>query len=53
MKQIKVSSAINDLLEFDVVRKWVSLFPSYRKDNYIVKYLKLTEPFSPIDNFTL
>ena len=47
MKQIKVSSAIDDLMDFDVVREWVSLFPSYRKDDYIVKYLQLTEPFFP------
>ena len=44
MKQIKLSSAIVYLMAFDVVREWVSPFPSYRKDNYIVKYLQLTEP---------
>ena len=44
MKQIKLSSAIVYLMAFDVVREWVSLFPSYRKENYIVKYLQLTEP---------
>ena len=43
MKQIKMSSAIDDLIDFDVVREWVSPFFSYRKDNYIVKYLKPTE----------
>ena len=47
MKQIKVSSAIDDLMDFDVVGKWVSPFPSYRKGNYIVKYLQLTEPLFP------
>ena len=26
MKQIKVSSAIDDLMDFDVVREWVSPF---------------------------
>ena len=31
-------------MAFDVVREWVTPFPCYRKDNYIVKYLKLTEP---------
>ena len=36
MKQIKMSSAIDDLMDFDVVRECVSPFPSYRKDNYIV-----------------
>ena len=44
MKQIKLSSAIVYLMAFDVVREWVSPFSSYRKDNYIVKYLQLTEP---------
>ena len=44
MKQIKLSSAIVHLMTFDVVRAWVSTFPCYRKDNYIVKYLQLTEP---------
>ena len=44
MKQIKLSSAIVYLMTFDVVREWVSTFPFYRKDNYIVKYLQLTEP---------
>ena len=47
MKQIKLSSAIVYLTAFDVVREWVSQFPCYRKDNYIVyivKYLQLTEP---------
>ena len=44
MKQIKVSSAIVCLMDFVVVREWVSPFPCYRKDNYIVKYLQLTEP---------
>ena len=47
MKQINVSSAIDDLMDFGVVREWVSRFPSYRKDNYIVKYLQLTEPLFP------
>ena len=47
MKQIKVSSATDDLMDFDVVREWVSSFPTYRKDNYIVKYLQLTEPLFP------
>ena len=47
MKQIKVSSAMDDLTHFDVVREWVSPFLSYRKDNYIVKYLQLPEPFFP------
>ena len=37
MKQIKVSSAIVYLMDFDVVREWVSPFPCYRKDNYIEK----------------
>ena len=32
------------LMTFDVVREWVCTFPCYRKDNYIVKYLQLTEP---------
>ena len=44
MKQIKLSSAIVYLMAFDVVKEWISPFPCYRKDNYIVKYLKLTEP---------
>ena len=44
MKQIKLSSAIVYLMAFDVVREWVSPFPCYRKDNFIVKYLQLTEP---------
>ena len=44
MKQIKLSSAIVYLMTFDVVREWVSTFPCKRKDNYIVKYLQLTEP---------
>ena len=44
MKQIKLSSAIVYLMAFDVVMEWVSPFPCYRKDNYIVKYLQLTEP---------
>ena len=44
MKQIKLSSAIFYLMAFDVVKEWVSPFPCYRKDNYIVKYLQLTEP---------
>ena len=44
MRQIKLPSAIVCLMAFDVVRKWVSPFPCYRKDKYIVKYLKLTEP---------
>ena len=44
MKQIKLSSAIVYLMAFDDVREWVSPFPSYRKDNYIVKHLLLTEP---------
>ena len=47
MKQIKVSPAIDDLMDFDVVREWMSPFHSYRKDNYIVKYLQLTVPFFP------
>ena len=45
MKQIK--AAIDDLMDFDVVREWVAPFPSYRKDNYIVKYLQLIEPLFP------
>ena len=43
MKQIKLSSATVYLMAFHVVREWVSPFPCYRKDNYIVKYLQLTE----------
>ena len=54
MKQIKLSSAIVYLMAFDVVREWVSPFPCYRKDNYIVKYLQLTEPlFSNCQFFSL
>ena len=53
MKQIKLSSAIVYLMAFDVVREWVSPFPSYRKDNYIVKYLQLTEPLFSIVIFSL
>ena len=45
MKQIKLSSAIVYLMAFDVVKEWVSPFSCYRKDNYIVKYLQLSEPF--------
>ena len=53
MKQIKLSSAIVYLMAFDVVRELVSPFPSYRKDNYIVKYLQLTEPLFSIVIFSL
>ena len=53
MKQIKLSSAIVYLMAFDVVREWVSPFLSYRKDNYIVKYLQLTEPLFSIVIFSL
>ena len=53
MKQIKVSSTNDDLMDFDVVRQEVSPFRSYRKDNYIVKYLHLTKPFfTTIDSFS-
>ena len=44
MKQIKMSSAIIYLMVFDVVREWISLFICYRKYNYFVEYLQLTEP---------
>ena len=44
MKQIKVSLALVYLMDFDVVREGVSPFPCYRKDNYNLKYPKLTEP---------
>ena len=42
-------------MAFDVVREWVSPFPSYsyRKDNYIVKYPQLTEPLFSIVIFSL
>ena len=53
MEQIKVSSAIVYLMDFDVVREWVSHFPCYRKDNYIEKYLQLTEPLFPNCQFFL
>ena len=53
MKQIKLSSAIVYLMTFDVVREWVSTFPCYRKDNYTVKYLQLTEPLFSNCNVSL
>ena len=34
MKQIKVSSANVNLIDFDVVREWFPPFACYRKDNY-------------------
>ena len=37
MKQIKLSTVIVYLMAFDVVREWVSPFPCYGKDNFIVK----------------
>ena len=40
-------------MAFDVVREWVSTFPFYRKDNYIVKHLQLTEPLFSIIIFSL
>ena len=53
MKQIKLSLAIVYLKTFDVVREWVSTFPCYRKDDYIVKYLQLTEPLFSNRHFFL
>ena len=38
MKEIKMSSGIVYLIDFDVVREKASPFPCYRKDNYIVKH---------------
>ena len=53
MKQIKLSLAIVYSKTFDVVREWVSTFPCYRKDDYIVKYLQLAEPLFSNRHFFL
>ena len=51
MKQIKVSLAIVYLMDFNVVREWVSPFPCYRMGNYNVKYPQLTEPLFTLSIF--
>ena len=44
MKEIKVSSGIVYLIDFDVVREKASPFPCCRKDNYIVESPPPTPP---------
>ena len=50
-KVVTSNCLFGGLMAFDVVREWVSPFPCYRKDNYIVKYLQLTKPLFSICHF--